>query len=152
MQGRSRRSLIAGALLLATSAAPLQRARAADPLADEIARWSAFLRDTKDEGDVWRDVQQSATPALARAEQSLRDGRRLLALQRLAAARESLAAAAYVVSRPPEQRKDGASFEAEWARVENYGESELAKRFGVTRYPAIFVDDVLVATPNDFGF
>jgi thiol-disulfide isomerase/thioredoxin len=35
---------------------------------------------------------------------------------------------------------------------ENYGESKLAKRFGVTRYPAIFVDDVLVATPNDFGF
>jgi thiol-disulfide isomerase/thioredoxin len=36
--------------------------------------------------------------------------------------------------------------------VENQGQSELAKRFGVTRYPAIFVDDVLVATPNDFGF
>jgi thiol-disulfide isomerase/thioredoxin len=36
--------------------------------------------------------------------------------------------------------------------VENYGESALAKRFGVTRYPAIFVDDVLVATPSDFGF
>lgn len=35
---------------------------------------------------------------------------------------------------------------------ENYGDSRLAKRFGVTRYPAIFVDDVLVATPNDFGF
>ena len=35
---------------------------------------------------------------------------------------------------------------------ENYGDSELAKRFGVTRYPAIFVNDVLVATPNDFGF
>lgn len=35
---------------------------------------------------------------------------------------------------------------------ENYGESALAKRFGVDRYPAIFVDDVLVATPNDFGF
>jgi len=37
-------------------------------------------------------------------------------------------------------------------KVENYGYSELAKRFGVTRYPAIFVEDVLVATPNDFGF
>jgi thiol-disulfide isomerase/thioredoxin len=36
--------------------------------------------------------------------------------------------------------------------AENYGESKLAQRFGVTRYPAIFVDDVLVATPNDFGF
>ena len=35
---------------------------------------------------------------------------------------------------------------------ENYGASELARRFGVTRYPAIFVDDVLVATPKDFGF
>jgi thiol-disulfide isomerase/thioredoxin len=35
---------------------------------------------------------------------------------------------------------------------EDYGQSELAKRFGVTRYPAIFVGDVLVATPNDFGF
>lgn len=36
--------------------------------------------------------------------------------------------------------------------VENYGESELARRFGVRRYPAIFVDDILVATPKDFGF
>jgi thiol-disulfide isomerase/thioredoxin len=35
---------------------------------------------------------------------------------------------------------------------ENYGDSELARRFGVTRYPAIFVDSVLVATPKDFGF
>jgi thiol-disulfide isomerase/thioredoxin len=36
--------------------------------------------------------------------------------------------------------------------AENYGDSELAKRFGVKRYPAIFVDDILVATPKDFGF
>jgi thiol-disulfide isomerase/thioredoxin len=36
--------------------------------------------------------------------------------------------------------------------VENYGDSELATRFGVTRYPAFFVDDVLVAKPKDFGF
>jgi cytochrome c biogenesis protein CcmG/thiol:disulfide interchange protein DsbE len=35
---------------------------------------------------------------------------------------------------------------------ENYGDSRLARRFGVTRYPAIFVDDILVATPKDFGF
>ena len=35
---------------------------------------------------------------------------------------------------------------------EDYGESELARRFGVKRYPAIFVNDVLVATPKDFGF
>jgi thiol-disulfide isomerase/thioredoxin len=35
---------------------------------------------------------------------------------------------------------------------ENYGDSELAARFGVKRYPAIFVGDVLVATPKDFGW
>lgn len=34
----------------------------------------------------------------------------------------------------------------------NSGDSALAKRFGVTRYPAVFVGDVLVATPNDFGY
>jgi thiol-disulfide isomerase/thioredoxin len=37
-------------------------------------------------------------------------------------------------------------------QAENYGDSALARRFGVTRYPAIFVEDVLVAKPKDFGF
>ena len=36
--------------------------------------------------------------------------------------------------------------------IENYGASPLAERFGVRRYPALFVNDVLVATPKDFGF
>ena len=36
--------------------------------------------------------------------------------------------------------------------VENFGESELADRFGVERYPAVFVEDVLIARPKDFGF
>jgi thiol-disulfide isomerase/thioredoxin len=35
---------------------------------------------------------------------------------------------------------------------ENYGESKLAEKFGIKRYPAVFVDDVLIATPRDFGF
>lgn len=33
---------------------------------------------------------------------------------------------------------------------ENFGDSELAERFGVRRYPAVFVDDALVARPQDF--
>lgn len=33
---------------------------------------------------------------------------------------------------------------------ENYGDSELARKSGVSFYPAIFVDDILVATPRDF--
>jgi thiol-disulfide isomerase/thioredoxin len=37
-------------------------------------------------------------------------------------------------------------------KVEDYGSSEIAKRFGVRRYPVVFVDDVLMARPKDFGF
>jgi thiol-disulfide isomerase/thioredoxin len=36
--------------------------------------------------------------------------------------------------------------------VEEYGSSAMAKRFGVRRYPVVFVDDVLFARPKDFGF
>jgi len=36
--------------------------------------------------------------------------------------------------------------------VEEYGNSRMATRFGVRRYPVVFVDDVLVARPKDFGF
>lgn len=34
--------------------------------------------------------------------------------------------------------------------VEDYGASPLADRFGVDKYPAVFVDDALVARPEDF--
>jgi thiol-disulfide isomerase/thioredoxin len=36
--------------------------------------------------------------------------------------------------------------------VEEYGNSPTATKFGVRRYPVVFVDDVLVARPKDFGF
>lgn len=36
--------------------------------------------------------------------------------------------------------------------VEEYGNSPTAAKFGVRRYPVVFVDDVLVARPKDFGF
>jgi hypothetical protein len=34
--------------------------------------------------------------------------------------------------------------------VQDFGASPLAERFGVDRYPAVFVDDTLVARPEDF--
>jgi len=36
--------------------------------------------------------------------------------------------------------------------TEEYGNSEMATKYGVRRYPVVFVDDVLVARPKDFGF
>lgn len=35
---------------------------------------------------------------------------------------------------------------------ENWGDSKLAARFGLKRYPAVFVNDVLLARPEDFGW
>ena len=35
---------------------------------------------------------------------------------------------------------------------ENFGASKLADQYGVKGYPAVFVDDVLVAVPRDFGY
>jgi len=36
--------------------------------------------------------------------------------------------------------------------TENFGASKLAEKFGVKGYPAVFVDDVLVAAPREFGY
>ena len=35
-------------------------------------------------------------------------------------------------------------------RVEDFGDSPVADKLGVDKYPAIFIDDVLIATPDDF--
>jgi thiol-disulfide isomerase/thioredoxin len=35
-------------------------------------------------------------------------------------------------------------------RIEEFGASPLATRFGIEEYPAVFVDDALVARPQDF--
>jgi cytochrome c biogenesis protein CcmG/thiol:disulfide interchange protein DsbE len=35
---------------------------------------------------------------------------------------------------------------------QNWGDSKLALRYGVKKYPVVFVNDVLIARPNDFGW
>ncbi|HEX5042299.1 MAG TPA: TlpA disulfide reductase family protein [Candidatus Polarisedimenticolaceae bacterium] len=37
-------------------------------------------------------------------------------------------------------------------KVENWGQSALAERMGVGRYPVVFVDDAVFAAPRDLGF
>ncbi len=91
--------------------------KAKDPLAAEIARWSEFLRTNSRTDEDWIQVKQASEPLMARAEEALRDGRRLLALQRLAAARINLGASAYVGERLAAGREDPALLESEWARV-----------------------------------
>ncbi|HSF38719.1 MAG TPA: hypothetical protein VLT87_02935 [Thermoanaerobaculia bacterium] len=87
-----------------------------DPLAQEIARASAILHSHTETQGVWADVKQSSQPILARAEEDLRAGRRLVAVQRLGSVKTSLATAAYV-SEHSAQGKDEAVFAAEWERM-----------------------------------
>lgn len=100
----------------ASAATPANAANAADdPLAAEIERWSAVLKAAPDSG-IWGQIKPGSQQALARADEHLRAGRRLLALQQLAGVRASLAAGSYLSERPAEQ-KQAAGFEAEWARM-----------------------------------
>ena len=68
------------------------RSRRPDRLAAEIDRWAAFLRTNASTDEDWTQVKQVSEPVMARAQSALRDGRRLLALQRLAALEGNLAA------------------------------------------------------------
>lgn len=97
-----------------------------DRLATEIARWSSFLKETTSSDEHWKDLKQGLDPAMARVEAALADGRRLLALERLAATRMNLAGFAYVSSLPAEKRDDAATLDSEWARVGALVRAELS--------------------------
>jgi hypothetical protein len=110
----------AAACLILAILTPAARGRAEerkDPLADEIGCWSAYLRGKTSTDEMWTQVKQGAEPALAKAGEALKDGRRLLALQRLGAARVNLAAAVYMVERPADQRNSETGMESEWTRL-----------------------------------
>ena len=98
-----------------------------DPLAAEIARWSAYVRDNSSNDEMWAQVKSSSGPALAKAEEALRDGRRLLALQRLAAARVNPAAFRYLETLSPADRRELSKLEGEWARSGRVLRAQLAK-------------------------
>ena len=105
------------ALVLLASGADAGERGTNDPLTAEIGRWSTFLRETTSTDENWKDLKQSLDPAMARTEAALSDGRRLLALERLAATRMNLAGFAYVNSLSADERADAAKLDSEWARV-----------------------------------
>jgi hypothetical protein len=105
-------------VILAAAASSLRAVAVQDPLATEIARWVAFLREDPTAGiEMLASLKQDIEPGLLRLEKAQRDGQSLLALQRLASVQATLAPAAYLLERSPEQRKQEAEFEKEWARM-----------------------------------
>jgi hypothetical protein len=102
-------SIIVGALgALAAST------RSADPLATEIARWSHYVKTNASTDEMWLQIKEGSGPAMARVESAMKDGRRLLALQRLAAVAPNLESAEYLASLSAEARKSDSAFEAAW--------------------------------------
>jgi hypothetical protein len=120
MQGARalRPALVASLMVLGMTVARAREPQGKpDPLAAEITRWSAYLRENASKEEMWTQTKEASEPVLRRAEEALRDGRRLLALSRLAAVRVNLAAFEFLSRRPADQRKDPAAFEAEWTRL-----------------------------------
>jgi len=111
-------ALILGpAAISGTSRAEAPPAETPDLLAAELARWSAFVAGNTATDDMWKQVKDATVPGLARVEQALRGGHRLLALLRLTSVRENLYASTYLAERTAEQRHDPAAFEAEFHHV-----------------------------------
>ncbi|HEY6148374.1 MAG TPA: hypothetical protein VIZ69_11770, partial [Thermoanaerobaculia bacterium] len=117
MPSDRRTRVYAAAAVLACGAALVAAVPARDPLAAEIARWSAYVRENKSTDENWTQVKQAVEPVLSRASKALEEGQRSLALLRLERARVNLAASRYVQSRPEAERTDIAAFEREWARM-----------------------------------
>ena len=117
-------ALLAIAAATLASAVPVARPSSSDPLAAEIARWATFLKNNSSKNEMWTQVKEAVTPVIARAEDALRKGRRLLALQRLASAQANLAASVYLQERPAAQHADS-GFEAEWKRMGNVLRADL---------------------------
>jgi hypothetical protein len=88
-----------------------------DPLAADVARWAKYVQENPSKDDFWMQIKESVSPSIARTQQALTEGRRLLALQRLASWRPNLDGETYVEKFSEAQRSDDKAFEAEWARA-----------------------------------
>ena len=121
--------LLFGAALLTAAITGLGAAGtvdSGDPLAAEIDRWSAYLTSkTAVDDENWKQVKQATEPMLNGARDALKNGRRLLALQRLGSARMYLSAQKYVDDFPADKRNDEAAFEADWTRMAGVLKADL---------------------------
>lgn len=138
-----------GALLLCIALSFSAASR--DKLDREIDRWIAFLQSDKATGETWAQIKPSAAPMLARASEALHDGRRLLALQRFAAARTNLEAAAYVTARGEAEQKSEAALTAEWKRLRALASASSRLRLDDI-HPALLRGLAEAAVPQIRGF
>jgi hypothetical protein len=120
MLGRAvRRSLhlVFASLLLGALGALAASSRAADPLAAEIQRWDSYLKNNTSKDEMWLQIKEGSEAGLARVQEAMKGGWRLLALQRLSAVSPNLESSEYLASLSAEQRKSDAAFEEAWKKA-----------------------------------
>jgi hypothetical protein len=88
-----------------------------DPLAAELERLSAYVKDNPAKDENWTGLKSAVEPLLERSRTALASGRRYLALLRLAPARVNLDASRWSAGRPAAEREQEAGFEAAWKRM-----------------------------------
>jgi hypothetical protein len=120
-----RRTAILALAMAVGSTPPASAVETSDPLLAEVERWEKFVAATQSPDEIWGQAKGAAVPELERARQAIADGRRWFALQRLGHARGYLASWQWVLSVPPEARKEPAAFEREWQRAGEELRAEL---------------------------
>jgi hypothetical protein len=111
-------ALAAGAALAAAPAAAAPAGGATDdPLAADVAHWTSLLHGRAATGPGWAAAEQAARPGLAGVTAALADGRRLVALFRLATVRVQIASMVYRAERPAAESRDLDALTGEWKRM-----------------------------------
>jgi hypothetical protein len=108
-------AVLATAAAMAAGGAPA--AATDDPVAADVAHWTALLHGRAAASPGWAAVEQAARPGLAGVTAAMADGRRLLALFRLAAARVQIASMVYRAERPAAESRDLDALAGEWKRM-----------------------------------
>ena len=87
-----------------------------DPIARAVAEAASAFAAEKSTETLWTEAQAGIEAGLTDAQRALAVGRRWLALERLAQARQSMLATQFAL-RHPAERGDLATFEREWKRL-----------------------------------
>jgi len=118
MHRTARKVALLSALAIGASAvlAAGDHSPGADPLASEIDGALAYLSSHRDSLDFYQQVRDASVPACQRAAQALKEGHRLLALQRIGVARVNLVAWQFVANRPGATSGDSTGLAAAWRR------------------------------------
>lgn len=112
-----------------------------DPLAEEIEKLQAYLRDSDSTNELWLQVKAGGEPILTRAAEALAEGSRHLAVYRFAVASNYLEAGRYLNEADSMAHHEVAAFEAQSKRTAD----QLSAHYSLEPQPSV----IQPAAPQD---